>query len=167
MRNVQTEREEMSGAAQYSDERAREIIAAHMGLEGPAMPILHALQKEFGYVPDAAVKEMAEALNISRAEMHGVVTFYHDFHRAPHGRHTLKICRAESCQSMGAERQALAFLDKLQLDWGGTTPDGALSVEAVYCLGLCAHSPSALYDGEPIGRDDAEMLDEIAAEARD
>lgn len=167
MRNVQAEREEMSGAAQYSDERAREIIAAHMGLEGPAMPILHALQKEFGYVPDAAVKEMAEALNISRAEMHGVVTFYHDFHRAPRGRHTLKICRAESCQSMGAERQARAFLDKLKLDWGGTTPDGALSVEAVYCLGLCAHSPSALYDGEPIGRVDAEMLDEIAAEARD
>ncbi len=157
----------MAGAAQYSDERAREIIAAHMGLEGPAMPILHALQEEFGYVPDAAVRHMAEALNISRAEMHGVVTFYHDFHRAPHGRHTLKICRAESCQSMGAERQARNFLDKLKLDWGGTTPDGALTVEAVYCLGLCAHSPSALYDGEPIGRVDAGKLDEIAEEARD
>ncbi len=156
----------MAGVAPYSDERAREIIAAHMGLEGPAMPILHALQKEFGYVPDAAVREMAEALNISRAEMHGVVTFYHDFHRAPHGRHTLKLCRAESCQSMGAERQARAFLDKLKLEWGDTTPDGALTVEAVYCLGLCAHSPSALFDGEPIGRVDAEKLDDIAAEAQ-
>ena len=156
----------MAGAAQYSDERAREIIAAHMGLEGPALPILHALQAEFGYVPDSAVKEMAKALNISRAEMHGVVTFYHDFHRAPHGRHTLKICRAESCQSMGAEKQANDFLARHKLEWHHTTPDGSLTVEPVYCLGLCAHSPAALYDGEPIGQVDAATLDEIVAEAK-
>lgn len=156
----------MAGAAQYSDERAREIIAAHMGLEGPALPILHALQAEFGYVPDSAVKEMAKALNISRAEMHGVVTFYHDFHSAPHGRHTLKICRAESCQSMGAEKQANDFLARHKLEWHQTTPDGSLTVEPVYCLGLCAHSPAALYDGEPIGQVDAATLDEIVAEAK-
>ncbi|BDV33372.1 formate dehydrogenase subunit gamma [Methylocystis sp. MJC1] len=156
----------MAGAAQYSDERAREIIAAHMGLEGPALPILHALQAEFGYVPDSAVKEMATALNISRAEMHGVVTFYHDFHSAPHGRHTLKICRAESCQSMGAEKQANDFLARQKLEWHQTTPDGSLTVEPVYCLGLCAHSPAALYDGEPIGQVDAATLDEIVAEAK-
>lgn len=156
----------MAGAAQYSDERAREIIAAHMGLEGPALPILHALQAEFGYVPDSAVKEMAKALNISRAEMHGVVTFYHDFHSAPHGRHTLKICRAESCQSMGAEKQANDFLARHKLEWHETTPDGSLTVEPVYCLGLCAHSPAALYDGEPIGQVDAATLDEIVAEAK-
>ena len=160
------EREEMAGAAPYSDERAREIIADHMGLEGPALPILHALQAEFGHVPEAAVKEMAEALNVSRAEMHGVVTFYHDFHREPHGRHTLKICRAESCQSMGAEKLANDFLNKLKLEWGQTTPDGKLTVEAVYCLGLCAHSPSALIDGEPVGCIDMHKLDELAAEAR-
>jgi formate dehydrogenase subunit gamma len=156
----------MAGAAQYSDERAREIIAAHMGLEGPALPILHALQAEFGHVPDSAVKEMANALNISRAEMHGVVTFYHDFHSAPHGRHTLKICRAESCQSMGAEKQANDFFARHKLEWHQTTPDGSLTVEPVYCLGLCAHSPSALYDGEPIGEVDAATLDEIVAEAK-
>lgn len=156
----------MAGAAQYSDERAREIIAAHMGLEGPALPILHALQAEFGYVPDSAVKEMAKALNVSRAEMHGVVTFYHDFHSAPHGRHTLKICRAESCQSMGAEKQANDFLARHKLEWHETTPDGSLTVEPVYCLGLCAHSPAALYDGEPIGQVDAATLDEIVAEAK-
>jgi formate dehydrogenase subunit gamma len=156
----------MAGAAPYSDERAREIIAAHLSLEGPALPILHAIQKEFGCVPDAAVREMAKALNISRAEMHGVVTFYHDFHREPHGRHTLKICRAESCQSMGAEKIAKDFLKRLKLEWGGTTPDGALTVEPVYCLGLCAHSPSAMYDGEPIGTVDGARLDEIAAEAQ-
>lgn len=156
----------MAGAAPYSDERAREIIAAHMSLEGPALPILHALQAEFGHVPESAVKEMAQALNISRAEMHGVVTFYHDFHTSPHGRHTLKICRAESCQSMGSEKLAHEFLQRIKTDWHHTTPDGALTVEAVYCLGLCAHSPSALFDGEPVGRVDAETLDAIAAEAR-
>lgn len=156
----------MAGAAPYSDERAREIIAAHMDLEGPALPILHAIQKEFGFVPDAAVKAMAEALNISRAEMHGVVTFYHDFHREPHGRHTLKLCRAESCQSMGAEKLADDFLRRMKLEWGGTTPDGALTVEAVYCLGLCAHSPSAIFDGQPIGMVDMGALEEIAAEAK-
>jgi len=136
-----------------------------MGLEGPALPILHALQDEFGFVPESAVREMANALNISRAEMHGVVTFYHDFHSAPHGRHVLKICRAESCQSMGAEKQANEFLARHKLEWGQTTPDGSLTVEPVYCLGLCAHSPSALYDGEPIGMVDATTLDEIVEEA--
>jgi formate dehydrogenase subunit gamma len=156
----------MAGAAPYSDERAREIIAAHLSLEGPALPILHALQAEFGCVPESAVKEMAGALNISRAEMHGVVTFYHDFHSAPHGRHALKICRAESCQSLGAEKLATEFLRRHKLEWGQTTPDGSLTVEPVYCLGLCAHSPSALYDGEPIGLVDAEALDAIVAEAK-
>lgn len=158
--------EEMPGAAAFDAERAQEIINAHLGLEGPAMPILHALQEEFGCVPEAAVPQLAAALNISRAEMHGVVTFYHDFRREPAGRHVLKICRAESCQSMGSEKIARDFLDRLKLDWRRTTPDGALTVEAVYCLGLCAHSPSALYDGEPVGLVDGETLDAIAAEAR-
>jgi formate dehydrogenase subunit gamma len=117
-------------------------------------------------VPEAAVPQLAEALNISRAEMHGVVTFYHDFKREPQGRHVLKICRAESCQSMGAEKMARDFLARLKLDWGETTPDGALTVEAIYCLGLCSHSPSAMYDEEPIGRVDGARLDELAEEAK-
>lgn len=156
----------MSGAVPWNEARAQEIIAAHLGLEGPALPILHALQEEFGCVPEAAVPQLAQALNVSRAEMHGVVTFYHDFRRAPAGRHVLKICRAESCQSLGAQKIADDFLDRLKLDWGHTASDGSLTVEPVYCLGLCAHSPSALYDGQPIGRVDAEKLDAIAAEAR-
>ncbi len=156
----------MSVAVPWDATRAQEIISAHLGLEGPALPILHALVEEFGYVPEAAVPQMAEALNISRAEMYGVLTFYHDFNREPHGRHVLKICRAESCQSMGAEKMALDFLSRLKLEWGKTTPDGALTVEPVYCLGLCSHSPSALYDGEPIGRVDGAMLDELAQEAK-
>jgi formate dehydrogenase subunit gamma len=156
----------MSGAVPWDETRAQEIIAAHLGLEGPALPILHALQDEFGYVPEAAVPQLATALNISRAEMHGVVTFYHDFRHEPAGRHVLKLCRAESCQSMNSERIAHDFLDRLKIDWGQTSPDGALTVEAVYCLGLCSHSPSALYDGEPVGRVDAAKLDEIAEEAK-
>jgi formate dehydrogenase subunit gamma len=156
----------MSGAVPWNEARAQEIIDAHLGLEGPALPILHALQHEFGYVPEAAVPQLAKALNVSRAEMHGVVTFYHDFRREPAGRHVLKLCRAEACQSLGSEKIAREFLERLKLEWGQTTNDGSLTVEAVYCLGLCAHSPSALYDGEPIGWVDAEKLDEIAAEAQ-
>ena len=156
----------MSHAAAFDAVRAQEIINAHLGLEGPAMPILHAIQDEFGYVPEAVVPQIAEALNISRAEMHGVVTFYHDFRRHPAGRHVLKLCRAESCQSMGSERLAEEFLERHKLDWHHTSPDGSLTVEAVYCLGLCAHSPSALYDGEPIGLVDAEKLDAIVEEAK-
>jgi formate dehydrogenase subunit gamma len=156
----------MSGAVPWNEARAQEIIAAHLGLEGPALPILHALQEEFGCVPEAAVPQLAKALNVSRAEMHGVVTFYHDFRREPAGRHVLKLCRAESCQSMGSERIARDFLDQLKIDWGQTSPDGSLTVEAVYCLGLCSHSPSALFDGEPVGRVDAARLDDIAQEAK-
>ncbi|WP_018265615.1 MULTISPECIES: formate dehydrogenase subunit gamma [Methylosinus] len=156
----------MSGAVPWNEARAQEIIDAHLGLEGPALPILHAIQEEFGYVPEAVVPQLAQSLNISRAEMHGVVTFYHDFRHAPAGRHVLKLCRAESCQSMGSEKIAKDFLERIKLEWGGTANDGSLTVEAIYCLGLCAHSPGALYDGEPIGRVDAEILDELASEAQ-
>jgi len=156
----------MSGAVPWNEARAQEIISAHLGLEGPALPILHALQEEFGYVPEAVVPQLASALNVSRAEMHGVITFYHEFRHAPAGRHVLKICRAESCQSMGAEKLSTEFLDKLKISWGQTTPDGALTVEPVYCLGLCAHSPAALYDHEPMGYVDAARLDDVAAEAK-
>jgi formate dehydrogenase subunit gamma len=156
----------MSVPAAWDSARAQEIIDAHLALEGPAMPILHAIQEEFGCVPEAAVPQIAAALNISRAEMHGVVTFYHDFRREPAGRHVLKLCRAESCQSMGSEKLAKEFLERHKLDWHHTSPDGSLTVEAVYCLGLCAHSPSALYDGEPIGCVAGQTLDEIVAEAK-
>lgn len=156
----------MSGASSVDMTRAQEIIDAHLGLEGPALPILHALQHEFGYVPEAVVPRLAEALNVSRAEMHGVVSFYHDFRSAPAGRHVLKVCRAESCQSMGAEKMARDFLQRLKIEWGGTTPDGSLTVEPIYCLGLCSHSPAAMFDNQPIGHVDAARLDMVAAEAK-
>lgn len=148
-----------------SDDRLRAVIAGHLHLEGPLLPILHALQAEFGHVPQAAVPLLAEALHLGKAEVHGVISFYHDFRDAPAGRHVLKICRAEACQAMGGARLAQAVLGKLGLDWGGTTPDGRVTVEAVYCLGLCACAPAAMVDGRLVGRADVARLDAALAEA--
>lgn len=145
---------------------ARGIIASQLRLEGPALPVLHALQEAFGCVPPEAVPAVAEALNLSRAEVHGIVSFYHDFRRAPAGRHVLTLCRAEACQSMGASRLAQGLLARLGLDWGGTTADGRLTVEPAFCLGLCACAPNALFDGEPVARLDDAVLDELVQEAR-
>jgi formate dehydrogenase subunit gamma len=156
----------MPGASAWNAERARAIIAEHAGLEGPMLPILHALQEEFGCVGEAAVPLVAEALNLTRAEVHGVVTFYHDFRREPCAPHVLQICRAEACQSMGSEALAAAVLAKLGVGWHGTTGDGELTVEAVYCLGLCATSPAALLDGEPLGRLNLDKITEALEEAR-
>ena len=141
--------------------RAAEIIAAEAGQEGAAMPILHALQRAFGHVPREAVPMIAAALNLSRAEIHGVVSFYHDFREAPPGRHVMKLCRAESCQSMGADDLHRHAQDKLRIGWGETTSDGKVTLQAVYCLGLCASSPSAMIDGKVYGRLDNAKLDRL------
>jgi formate dehydrogenase subunit gamma len=146
--------------------RGGEIIAAHASLEGAALPILHALQEEFGYIHEEAAPLVAQALNLSQAEVHGIITFYHDFRRAPPGRHVLKLCRAEACQAMNGAGLAEEFLRMLGVEWGETTPDGALTVEGVYCLGLCACAPSALYDGEPLGRVDQDVLGAVVQKAR-
>ncbi|HEY2132942.1 MAG TPA: formate dehydrogenase subunit gamma [Acetobacteraceae bacterium] len=143
--------------------QARAIIDAHAALPGAALPILHALQDRFGYIPDPAIPLIADALNVSRADMHGIVSFYHDFRHAPPGRHVLRLCRAEACQSTGAAALATALLDRLGIAWGGTTSDGRLTVLPVYCLGLCVCGPAALLDGEPIGELDEAKLAEIAA----
>ena len=134
------------------------IIAEHAALEGAALPILHALQNEFGCVPKEAEPLIAEALNLSRAEIHGVISFYHDFRRSPAGRRVLKLCRAEACQAVGAVAMGERVLARLGIAWGGTTADGGLTVEGVYCLGLCACAPAALLDGEPVGRLDDALL---------
>ena len=151
--------------AQWNEEAARAVIRDHLGEEGPLLPILHALQENFGFIPREAEPLIADMLNITRAEVHGVISFYHDFRREPTGRHVLKLCRAEACQSMGSEANARRLLDALGLDWGGTTADGRITVEAVYCLGLCATAPSALFDDEPVGRADAATLEAMVAEA--
>ena len=146
--------------------RAARVVDALRGLEGPLLPILHGLQDEFGHVPAEAVPVIAEALNLSRAEVHGVVSFYHDFRRAPAGRHVLRLCRAEACQSMGADRIAALVQRALGIGFHQTSADGAVTLEPVYCLGLCACAPAALLDGEPRGRLDAAAVEEIAGEVR-
>lgn len=146
--------------------RTAAIIGELKTLEGPLLPILHGVQEEFGYVPQEVLPAIAEALNLSKAEVHGVVSFYHDFRRAPAGRHVLKLCRAEACQSTGGD----ALHDRLQrllgIGFGETATDGSVTLEATYCLGLCACSPSAMLDGEPIGRLDETRIEELAAEVK-
>ena len=136
----------------WNEDRASGIIAGFAATEGASMPILHALQAVFGCVPLEAEPLVAAALNISRAEVHGIVTFYHDFRRQPPGRHMLHVCRAEACQSVGGEAVDAHIRKTLEVDWHGTTEDGAVTLEPVFCLGLCASGPSALLDGKPIGR---------------
>ncbi|KRA00030.1 formate dehydrogenase [Mesorhizobium sp. Root157] len=146
--------------------QAASIIDDMKGLEGPLLPILHGIQEEFGYVPQEALPIIASKLNLSRAEVYGVVSFYHDYRKQPAGRHVLKLCQAESCQSMGSDAVAARLKQALGIDFHQTTSDGAVTLEPVYCLGLCACSPAALLDGEVIGRIDADKVDEIVAEVR-
>ena len=147
-------------------ERSLEIIRDLKHLEGPMLPILHAIQAEFGYVPEEVKPIIAGELNLSRAEVHGVVTFYHEFRDHPAGRHVLKLCRAEACQSMGGDRIADRARQLLGIDFHQTTLDGAVTLEPVYCLGLCACAPAAMLDGEVYGRVDEHCLSEIVVEAR-
>jgi formate dehydrogenase subunit gamma len=146
--------------------RTAAIIHEMEGLEGPLLPILHGIQEEFGHVPQDSLPIIAEALNISNAEVHGVVTFYHDYRSHPAGRHVLKVCQAEACQSMGSDAVAAKLKQLLGIGFHETTRDGSVTLEPVYCLGLCACAPSAMLDGEVIGRLDDEKLDEIVAEVR-
>ncbi|MBM3620989.1 MAG: formate dehydrogenase subunit gamma [Alphaproteobacteria bacterium] len=148
----------------WQEARARQIIEAHRTVDGPALVILHALQREFGFISDEAVALVADALNLTRAEVHGIVTFYHDFRREPAGRHVLKLCRAEACQALGGERLAAHGQSRLGITWGGTTADGGVTLEPVFCLGLCASGPAALIDGRPVGRLDAARLDRLLDE---
>lgn len=142
-----------------------DILADHAGLEGPLLPILHSVQAEFGFIPGDVVQIIADHLNITRAEVHGVITFYHDFRDAPAGKHTVKICRAEACQAVGGTALSEHAFEKLGVEWHGTTANGNVTLEPVYCLGLCACGPAAMVDGKVIGRVDAPKLDKLLAEA--
>jgi formate dehydrogenase subunit gamma len=146
---------------QWNGVRAEAIISAHLSMEGAALPILHALQAVFGCVPLDAEPLVAAALNLTRAEVHGIVTFYHDFRRIPPGRHTLHVCRAEACQSVGAKAAGAHLRRALGVDWHQTTPDGTVTLEPVFCLGLCASGPAALVDGQPIGRLNEARIDRM------
>jgi formate dehydrogenase subunit gamma len=125
------------------------------------LPMLHSLIEEFGYIDDRAVPVLAKVLNISRAEVVGVINFYHDFRTVPAGRHLLRVCRAEACQSMGCERLVEHLESRLATGMGGTSPDGAVTLEAVYCLGNCALSPAVMLDGRLYGRVSPQRADQI------
>ena len=127
--------------------------------------MLHALQGAFGYVPEDCVPLVADALNLSRAEVFGCLTFYSDFRRKPAGRHVVRLCRAEACQAAGADALHADCLRAWRVGWHGTTPDGLLTVEPVFCLGLCANGPAALVDGRPLGAADRRAIEAEVAEA--
>jgi formate dehydrogenase subunit gamma len=142
----------------------RRIVAQHRDRPGPLLEVLHAVQATLGYVPEGAVPVVAEELNLSRAEVHGVVTFYHFFRRHRPGAHTVSLCQAESCQAMGAESLAQHARERLGIDFHQTTADGRFSLEPIYCLGNCACSPAAMIDGQLHGRLTPEAFDALIAQ---
>jgi len=145
-------------------EEFSDILDEYVHVPGPLLLVLHAVQRRLGFVPEEAVPYIAERLNLSRAEVHGVLTFYHHFRRAPPGRHVIQVCRAESCQAMGAEHLAQCAQQRLGIAFHETTPDGVFSLEPVYCLGNCACSPAVMIDEELFGRVSPEQLDALLAE---
>ena len=151
----------MTGSPHWDDAEALEIVERHRHLPGATLPILHALHERFGYIDRAAIPVVAEALNLSQAEIHGVVSFYHDFRVAPPGHHTLRLCRAEACQAMGCNALIDHAEKRFDTKLGTTTTDGALSLEAVYCLGNCACAPAMMLDGSLHGRVDPARFDRL------
>ena len=130
------------------------------------MPILHELQDVFGHIEPRAVDVVAAELNLSKADVYGVVTFYKDFRAEPPGRSAIQVCRGEACQSMGAERLARHAREHLGVDFGGTTSDGAVTLEQVFCLGNCALSPAVMIDGRLKGRVDEAGFDNLVAASK-
>ena len=149
-------------------EKIRRCVAGAVqrfaGEPGPLLEILHAVQDELGFVPPEAVPQIAEALNLSRAEVHGVISFYHHFRERAPGRYFVQVCRAEACQSMNGRAVEEFARSRLRLNFGETTPDGRVTLEAVYCLGNCACAPSVMVNGELHGRVTPERIAEMAKE---
>ncbi len=148
-------------ARDWNPETGRDIVRAHKQLDGALLPILHALQEHFGYVDPESVPVIADELNLSRAEVHGVITFYHDFRDHAPGRHVVKICRAEACQSMGGRDSEAHAKRRLNADFHATSADGRYTLEPVYCLGNCACAPSAMIDGKLHGRVTPKRFDQL------
>ncbi|GAA3881475.1 formate dehydrogenase subunit gamma [Streptomyces lacrimifluminis] len=142
-----------SGSDMSVESLVRRVVADHRDQRGALLPVLHAVQAELGHVPQEAIPVLADELNLSRADIHGVVTFYHDFRREPAGRTTVRICRAEACQALGADR-LVSYVRESGLTLGETSPDGSVTVEQVFCLGNCALGPAVEADGRLYGRVD-------------
>lgn len=139
------------------------VLADIQGQPGPLIQVLHAVQGGLGYIPPSAISYIAAALNLSRAEVHGVVTFYHYFRQTPPGLHTVQLCQAEACKSMHGERLAAHAKRRLGVDFHQTTGDGSVTLEPVYCLGNCACAPAAMIDGDLHGRLTPERFDLLVA----
>ncbi|WP_366654065.1 formate dehydrogenase subunit gamma [Fodinicurvata sp. EGI_FJ10296] len=156
----------MTRAEPIQQREIDEILLRFRGVEGATLPVLHAIQGAVGFIPESAVPAIAAFLNRTRAEIHGVISFYHDFRYEPAGRHVVKLCRAEACQAMGGERLADIVKRDLALEFDETSGDGAVSLESVYCLGLCACAPAAMVDGRLVGRLDEEGAGALVREVR-
>ena len=148
----------------WDDSDAQAVITEHGHRPGALMPILTELVRRFGYIDPVIVAPLAQALNLSRAEVHGVISFYHDFRTTPPGRHILRVCRAESCQAAGGNRLEAHLIDKLEVDYHQTTGDGRFTLEPVYCLGNCACSPAVMIDEDLYGRVTPEQFDRMLAD---
>src|SRR5579871_1371696 len=153
----------MDTSQTWDPDAVRSIAQSLKDKPGALMVILRRLQDALGWVPSDAVPIIAKILNLSRAEVHGVVTFYHDFRHHPPGKNIIKVCRAESCQAMGAVALAEHVKDRLGCDFGETRPDGAFTLDAVYCLGNCACSPAVVVNGKLLGRVTPKRFDEAIA----
>lgn len=149
-----------------TQEKIQSKIEQHRDMPGALLPLLHAIQDAIGYVPQESYLPISKALALSVAEVHGVVTFYHHFRTHPAGKHILQICRAESCQAMGSEQLEARIKSSLGIDYHQTTPDGAITLEPIYCLGNCACSPNVMMDDEVYGRMDSKKVAELISEAR-
>jgi formate dehydrogenase subunit gamma len=145
----------------HTAEEIELCIRQYSNMAGGLLPLLHAIQNRLGFIPSDSVPTIAKALRLSRAEVHGVISFYHDFRSEAAGRHVLQICRAEACQAMGSRELEAHARASLGVDFGGTTDDGAITLEPVYCLGNCACSPSVRLDDDIYARVDAARLDEL------
>lgn len=157
----------MNSAVPSISDIVRVSVEEHRDAVGALMPILHSVQHRLGCIPKEAIPEIARLLNLSRAEVQGVMDFYHDFRTTPPGRHTVHICRAEACQAMGARELERHAKTSLGVDWGGTTADGLITLEPVYCLGNCACSPSVRVDDDFHARVDPEYFDEMVSKLRE
>ncbi len=150
----------------WSAERALAVIAEYRDVPGALLPALHALMAEFGHIEAAAIPLLAEAMRLSRADVQGVISFYHDFRTEAPGRHVIRLCRAEACQSMGSASLEAHAKRRLAIDWGETSADGAVTLEAVFCLGNCALSPALMVDEDLYGRVDPGRFDAIVTALR-
>jgi len=149
------------------EEAVNMAVATHASRPGGLLPLLHEVQDRLGYVPRESVAHIANAMHLSIAEVHGVITFYHHFRQEAPGKHTMRVCLAEACRSMGAQKLLAHAQSSLGVDLHETTSDGAITLEPVYCLGNCACSPAVMVDNDLKGRVNAKAFDELVAQCRE